>query len=297
MASATFIITGAVNVSVTITEADGSLVFTVEVLDDTGSIGDLNALFFDLANDSLTSGLTATGDDVTGVNFKADQVIKIDSYTNMNGEVIADLGKFDAGIQFGTAGIGTDDIRQTQFTLSHVSQPLTLADLSLQDFGARLTSVGAEDGARTESLKLGTTAPDLVSQPPATGDDLFTLTEQNGDNPPGEPETDADGFVFNVLDNDGPDGAPYNGTVTTVGGQPNIEYYVDGSDGGSFIIYADGTFDFSVYDSTGHDDFVELNDGDVAQTSITYGTDDGTEHVLTIAVTGIGTDGTGIANA
>ena len=56
MASSTFIIAGDVNVSVTITEVDGSLQFDVNVLDDTGMIGDLNALFFDLADDSLTPG-------------------------------------------------------------------------------------------------------------------------------------------------------------------------------------------------------------------------------------------------
>ena len=296
MATGTFIIHGQVDVSVTITEVDGTLQFTVEVLDDTGQIGDLNALFFDLLDDSLTSGLIVTGADVTGVALNADSVTKVDNYTNMNGEVIKDLGRFDGGVQFGTAGIGTDDIRTTTFTLSHDSQPLTLADVSLQDFGVRLTSVGTEDGSRTDSLKLGGTAPEF-NDDPRTSDDTFTVTEGEGDNPPGIYDIGADGFEFNVLANDGPDGTAYVGTVATVNGELNTETYVEGSDGGSIIIFADGRIDFSYYDNSGNNDFAALNDGQTAATTFTYGTDDGTEHMLTILVTGEGTDGSGIPNA
>ena len=296
MATGTFIIHGQVDVSVTITEVDGTLQFTVEVLDDTGQIGDLNALFFDLLDDSLTSGLTVTGADVTGVALNADGVTKVDNYTNMNGEVIKELGRFDGGVQFGTAGIGTDDIRTTTFTLSHDSQPLTLADVSLQDFGVRLTSVGTEDGSRTDSLKLGGTAPEF-NDDPRTSDDTFTVTEGEGDNPPGVYDIGADGFEFNVLANDGPDGTAYVGTVATVNGELNTETYVEGSDGGSIIIFADGRIDFSYYDNSGNNDFAALNDGQTAATTFTYGTDDGTEHMLTILVTGEGTDGSGIPNA
>ena len=300
MATGTFIIHGPVDVSVTITEVDGALRFTVEVLDATGQIGDLNALFFDLSDDSLTSGLRVSGADVTGVALDADGVTKVDSYTNMNGEVIRDLGRFDGGVQFGTAGIGADDIRSTTFTLSHDDQPLTLADVSLQDFGVRLTSVGVEDGSRTGSLKLGGSAPAFDDGGPAgpgTGDDTFTVTEGEGDNPPGVFDTGADGFEFNVLSNDGPNGAPYGGTVATVNGAPNTETYVEGTDGGSIIIHADGRIDFSVYDNAGNNDFAALNDGQTAATTFTYATDDGTEHLLTILVTGEGTDGSGIPNA
>ncbi|MDO7706673.1 MAG: hypothetical protein MUQ12_05945, partial [Loktanella sp.] len=168
MSSASFTILGDVNVEVTITEVIDpvtgltNLEFQVNVLDDTGSIGDLNALYFDLANDGVTDSLSVEGDDVTGSAFKVDGVSKIDSYTNMNGEVIKDLGRFDGGVQFGTAGIGTDDIRSTTFTLSSDDTSLSLSDFSLQDFGVRLTSVGEEDGSRDGSLKLGDTAPDLT---------------------------------------------------------------------------------------------------------------------------------------
>ena len=300
LASETFIIYGQVNVSVTITEVNGTLQFQLNVLDDTGQIGDLNALFFDLSDDALTSGLHVTGQDVTGVNLDANRVVKVDSYTTMNGEVVKDLGKFDGGVQFGTAGIGSDDIRSTTFVLTHDSQNLTLADFSTQDFGIRLTSVGAEDGIRTDSLKLGGAAPlfDIGGPEDSTaGDDTFVVTEKEGDNPPGIGDFGTDGFEFNVLDNDGPDGTPYVGTVTTVNGVPIGGLYVEGSDGGSVIIYADGRVDFSVYDNAGNDDFAALNDGQTATTTFTYGTDDGSQHGLTIEVTGSGTDGSGIINA
>ena len=296
MATGTFIIRGQVDVSVTITEVDGALRFTVEVLDATGQIGDLNALFFDLSDDGLTGGLSVTGPDVTGVALVADGVTKVDNYTNMNGEVISDLGRFDGGVQFGTSGIGSDDIRMTTFTLSHDSQALTLADVSLQDFGVRLTSVGTENGSRTDSLKLGGTAPDFAADP-EVGDDIFTVSEGEGDNPPGLGDFGVDGFEFNVLANDGPDGTAYTGSVATVNGLPNTETYVEGSGGGSIIIFADGRIDFSVYDNAGNNDFAALNDGQTAVTTFIYGTDDGTEHMLTILVTGEGTDGSGIPNA
>lgn len=104
---------------VTIAEqSDGSLLFDLDVLDDTGVIGDLNGLFFDLADDSITDSLSVTGADLTGENIKANSVSKVDAYNNVNGEVVKEDGKFDIGVQFGTAGIGTDDIRSTSFSLS-----------------------------------------------------------------------------------------------------------------------------------------------------------------------------------
>mgnify|MGYP000862926111 FL=1 len=64
MSSASFTILGDVNVEVTITEVIDpvtgltNLEFQVNVLDDTGSIGDLNAPYFDLANDGVTDSLS-----------------------------------------------------------------------------------------------------------------------------------------------------------------------------------------------------------------------------------------------
>ena len=292
MSSSTFIIEGEVNVSITITEVNGTLQFDVTVLDETGSIGDLNALFFDLADDSLTSGIQILGDDVTGTALKVDGVTKIDSYTNMNGEVINDYGKFDGGVQFGTAGIGTDDIRSTTFTMSHDSQDLSLSDFSLQDFGIRLTSVGTEDDSRTDSLKLGGTAPEFDNTPATSpNDDSFTFTSYEIDNPPGLPDVDADGFDFNVLTNDTVNGTAYTGQVTSVNGSTDlVGQVVAGSDGGTIVIYPDGTIDFSALNDDGSSPFDALGEDETATTSFTYGID-GSDQTLTITVVGLGDTG------
>ncbi len=160
MAEMTFQLTGDVNVSVTVSElSDGTLQFDLVVLDDTGSIGDLNGLFFDIADDGMVDGLMVSGADVTDSAFNANRVTKVDGYNNVNGEVTGDYGKFDGGVQFGTSGIGVDDIRETSFILSHEGGTLTLDDLLGQDFAVRLTSVGEEDGSRDDSLKIGGEAP------------------------------------------------------------------------------------------------------------------------------------------
>ena len=287
MESATFIISGEVNVSITITElGDGTLQFDVKVLDDTGSIGDLNALFFDLMDDSLTSGLTVTGDDVTGVALKADGVFKIDSYTNMNGEVINEFGRFDGGIQFGTSGIAQDDIRETTFVLSHETESLTLADFSLQDFGVRLTSVGVEGGAREDSLKLGETAPNFDDAP----NDRMTVGEDELFNEGLPDETDQlDSFNFSVLDNDeGATKVIIDPIGAFPGGAPAFDI-IPGTNGGYLMIFEDGRVDFSTkIVQQGVGDFDDLMDGESRQTMFHYETDNGIHATLTVTVQGSG---------
>lgn len=294
MASTTFTITGAVNVAVTITEMiDGSLKFDLKVLDDTGSIGDLNALYFDLANDSLTDGLVVDGADITGEVFKTDSVTKVDSYTNMNGEVIKDLGKFDGGVQFGTSGIGTDDIRETSFTLSHHTATLSLADFSLQDFGVRLTSVGEEGGSRDGSLKLGGTSPEFVEGPTVVANtDTLTVNEDASFNAPDFFDF-LDSGASSVLANDTSDGNAYSGGITSVNGSAdNVGQVIEGSNGGSIILYADGSFDFSASGADGVNDFDALAAGETATTSFTYGIEGGgADGILTVNILGLNDGG------
>lgn len=229
MAQTTFTIEGDVNVLVTVTEnGDGTLNFQVEVLDETGSIGDLNGLFFDIGTDSLVEGLMVTGDDVTGTEFSANKITKVDGYNNVNGEVAGDYGKFDGGVQFGTQGIGEDDIRSTNFTLSHSEQSLTLDDILSQDFAVRLTSVGEDGGERDGSLKLGGEAPPAADpeidpevdpeidpeidpevgpdEPPLTPDELDDLGGFPTDE--GLPEDGPDEFVLVPPDPDVTDPLP-----------------------------------------------------------------------------------------
>ena len=136
-------------------ELDGDLVISVAVLTEGGDIGDIRGLFFDVADESLLSGLEATGADVTRDRFRADRVDTLGKGANIKGAVVKELGKFDGGVRIGTPGAGKDDVRATTFILSHVTEDLTLDLLSGQDMGLRLTSVGADGGHRGGSLKLG----------------------------------------------------------------------------------------------------------------------------------------------
>lgn len=272
MSTFTFTLTGDVHVGITVTEQDdGSLKFDLAVLDDTGSIGDLNAIFFDIADTVDPDGLMVLGDDVTGMTFKEEGVTKVDNYTNINGEVVKDYGKFDAGVQFGTAGIGEDDIRETSFVLSHSDMSLTIDDLLGQDFAARLTSVGAEGGSRDGSLKLGgeaPTEPDPDTDPDpmhVANDDVLTVTETETFSAVGGTDT-LDSGVLSVLDNDTTDGFDYTGVVEgTNGNADDVGEIVMGSNGGLLIMFEDGTVDFSA-----NGDFDMLEEGDTAQTEFTY---------------------------
>jgi VCBS repeat-containing protein len=288
MDTLTFTLYGDVNVGITVTELEnGDLKFDLMVLDDTGSIGDLNAIFFDLADDSIVSGLSVSGDDVTGSAFKVDGVTKVDNFTNMNGEVVKDYGKFDTGVQFGTQGIGTDDIRETSFTLSHESLDLTIDAILGQDFGARLTSVGEEGSSRDDSLKLGTVAPtdpDPIDEPDPVNianNDAVTFTENETFNEDGSGDV-LPGFETSVLNNDMTDSFEYTGVVTSVNGtSEGVGTVVAGSSGGQLIISEDGTFDFSA-----NGDFDALNNGDAMVTTFTYGIEGGDTATLTVTVLG-----------
>lgn len=288
MSTLTFILSGEVNVSISVTELDdGSLKFDLSVLDDTGSIGDLNALFFDLANDSIADGLTVTGDDVEKVNIKADGVTKVEGFTNINGEVVNEYGKFDSGVQFGTSGIGEDDIRETSFELSHKQLDLTIDDILGQDFAARLTSVGEEGGERDGSLKLGGEAPtevdpDVDPDPVhVANDDHLTVFKTETFSSDGS--TDAlDGSVMSVLENDTTDGFEYTGEVEGTNGNPDdVGQIVTGTEGGLLIMYADGSVDFSA-----NDQFDELEENESVQTEFTYEIEGGDMATLTVTVWG-----------
>ncbi|WP_338548103.1 VCBS domain-containing protein [Roseovarius phycicola] len=283
MTTLTFTIEGDVNVQVLVTEVDGALQFDLSVLDETGSIGDLNALYFDFLDDGILSGLSATGDDVTGSVFEADSVSKVDNFTNINGEVIKDAGKFDAGIQFGTAGIGEDDIRDTSFTLSHADMPLTIDMLLSQDFGVRLTSVGEEGGERDGSLKLGGEAPEDPDEPVSTQeavDDTLIVFESEEFNP-SFPDF-LEGFQVSVLENDQLDQQFFETDVTAVNGDANnIAQVVTGSNGGQLIMYVDGTVDFSA-----NDEFDFLDEGETATTSFTYSIEGGSTATLNVIIQG-----------
>ena len=291
-----FTLSGDVVIQVTITELlNGTLQFDLAVTSETGSIGDLNGLFFDIADESLLGEMVATGDDVTGMIFEANDVTKVDNYNNIRGELLKDLGKFDGGVQFGTAGMAEDDIRETSFVLSHESADLT-ADLFLgMDFAARLTSGGPEGGARDGSSKIGGQAPTEPGDGGGTGDpgdgggtgsvniandDSMTVRNTEGFSPFGLPDPlDALG-ALGLLDNDTADGGAYTGPITQVAGQNFTDgMIVAGSDGGLLMVFADGSVDFSA-----NGEFDALGTGESAFTQFVYTIEGGDDAILTVEV-------------
>lgn len=282
---------GSVNVRITLTEmADGTLKFDLDVLDDSGVIGDLNGVFFDLADDSLADTLTVSGADLTGEKIDANSVTKVDSYNNVNGEVAKEDGKFDVGVQFGTQGISEDDIQSTSFILgTSDGSPLTIQDVYNQDFAVRLTSVGEVDGSREGSVKIsGTsdgeiTSPEPPPPPPSTNTangDSMTVSTIEGFNRDGSPDL-LDDFQFSMLDNDTTDRSnPYTGGITAVNGEDFLDgMIVAGSNGGLLKVYADGSVDFAA-----NGEFRGLMAGQTADTQFSYSIEGGSTATLNVSV-------------
>ena len=303
MASMDFIIEGEVSVKVTVTEVEGSLVFDLHVIQEgeegyTGQIGDLNGIFFDMAGDvGEFVTLTAETADGTELDMDVDEesVSNLGGGINMNGEVIKEDGKYDVGVVLNGTGLGDGDVQDISFTLD-ADTDLSLADVSLQDFRLRLTSVGDPDGDRDGSLKLGGDAPEEPEEPEEPVEDIHTANDDVLD--VFEDATFGDMFDFldtdtdNVLTDDTTDSegavSPYAGQVTSVNGvaveaDPII---VPGSDGGLLMIYPDGTIDFSA-----NGEFDDLNDFEQAQTTFTYGIEGGDTAVLTVNVNGFSDGG------
>lgn len=177
------LINGEPGALVSVTETpEGALAFKVTVKDDIADtsdapdIADLRGLFFHVSDEALLSSLSVTGPDVTAYLAQANQVMQVENDVTMSGQVGKAVGPFDVGIEFGTQGMGKDDIRETSFTLS-ASKPLSLELVLQQHFGLRLTSVSDHGVGRELSLKLTgqlTGAPKVIgetSSPPETGTD------------------------------------------------------------------------------------------------------------------------------
>lgn len=311
---------GAILVGVTVTGLDdGTLRFDLSVLTDNGHVGDLNGLFFDTFDDALVGGLSVDGADVTGSNIKANSVTRVDGYNNVNGDVVKQAGKFDVGVQFGTEGIGKDDIQSTSFVLSHKTEALTLDMIAEQDFAVRLTSTGLVGGSREGSVKIGgvsdavsivvdpdpapipeptpepTPEPIPDPEPPAPGpanlavNDSMTVSNQQTFNEGGFTDP-LDGFQFSLLDNDlTSDGSPYGGVLTAANGQEWTEgLIVQGSNGGLLLVFANGTVDFSA-----NGEFDHLGSDGTATTQFAYTIEGGSTAMLDVLVFGTGGSGGG----
>ena len=149
----------------------GSIKITAEVMSPQA---DLRGIFFHISDESLISGLSVDGSDVTDWEFIANSVTNLGGGANLNGGEPINAGPFDAGIQIGTPGTGKDDIAMTMLTISHDTESLDLSLLAKQWFGIRLTSVG-DLGDRSGSSKLQGITPQLIIPEPTSAAILFGL--------------------------------------------------------------------------------------------------------------------------
>lgn len=141
--------------------APGSLVFTLAIIGPGTTVGDLRGFFLHLTDESLLSGLSITGPDVTGSSFAANAVTGVGNGNNVLGG--GTPCPCDLGIELGTPGISKDDLRTVTFTLSHASRALDLGLVSGQSFAVRATSVG-NPKCRNGSSKLAGVIP-VIPEP------------------------------------------------------------------------------------------------------------------------------------
>lgn len=132
---------------------DGEIWIGVEVAG--GYEGDLRGLFLNLADDSLLAGLEVTGPDVTRV--RKGSLLNLGHGSNLNGG--GTPCPCDLGIEFGSPGIGADDIASTWVVLSYEGVDLDVSLFSEQLVGVRVTSVGT-DGRRNGSSKTVAMVPE-----------------------------------------------------------------------------------------------------------------------------------------
>ncbi len=247
-------------VHVLVTEGkSGGLDFAVDVLSTAKLTGDLRGLFFNFNAAAKLDGLSAQGKWVT--DFDTKDVIDLGNGANMHGAA----SPFDVGVEFGTEGKAKDDIHSATFSLSGGTNPLTLDDISLVQFGARMTSVGAPLGARTDSSKLVAFAPAA----PDANDDHYTIFE---DGAPGlsSPTHTPVGTLFEILANDTDKDVGDKLSITkVVGAEHGIVTIVDGADAdslpGDAILYTpnadySGTdsFTYAISDTHGGTDFADV---------------------------------------
>lgn len=219
--SITFTIPGSPGVQVYVEEQNGKLIFTASVIEAGGMTADLRGLFFNLNNDSKLAGLIQGGSGGKVTDFDTVGVIDLGQGANMLGAHVP----YDVGLEFGTQGIGKDDIKTASFTLSNTANNLTLDDIVNVDFGARLTSVGTSGGLRTDSSKLTATAPAA----PDAVDDSYSIFE-DGQNSLNDPSKVSEGVKFEVLAN-GTDADGDTLTITHVeGAQHGTVTIIDGDD-------------------------------------------------------------------
>jgi uncharacterized repeat protein (TIGR01451 family) len=170
MASATFALeqyTGDnTRVLVTMTEmGDGSIEVALDVSTADGNLpGDIQGVFFHLADEGLLGALQIIGDEIgTVVQGPANGVESVpsnESFPNDAGAVMSPEA-FDLGIGIGPQG-GAVPVSRTIFTIKSASKKLSLADFAGQEMGVRMQSViGGSEGSSKLSGEVVVDPPPL----------------------------------------------------------------------------------------------------------------------------------------
>ena len=167
-----------ITAQLTLSEFTGDDAIVIITLDDTGgvitgnvevqaspNIGDLRAVFLQVIDESILSGLSVTGPWVNDIVIGDDNVTEVGN-ANVNGD--GTPGPFDIGIELGSSGIGADDIQAAEFFLDHSTMALTLSMFDLEAWAVRMTSVGLAGGPREGSSKLGVVSYHLTGMTPPT---------------------------------------------------------------------------------------------------------------------------------
>ena len=245
-----FELAGSPGVLVTATEnGSGGIDFTVDVENSTKATGDLRALFFHF-NELKLSGLQVSGGDGFLTEYKVAKNAVLDLG---DGATLAGAVKkgFDIGLEWGTAGTKPDDLYQPlHFTLSRGAGDLNLDDIALQQFGAKLDSIGGPGGPRSGATKLLGTAP----YAPDAKDDSINIFEDGAANL-NSPSKLPQAVTLDVLGND-VDGDGQALTITALHEAPLHGTAVIAADGKSVLYtpttdYA-GTDSFEYCVSDGH---------------------------------------------
>ncbi len=177
-------------INVYATESGGNTTFRIDVAE---GYADLRGFFFDYGGGAIS--VAATGDNAydqngnlimsgsavtasyVGTSADGNDITKVgsnDNNLNGTGEV------FDAGLEFGSSGIGKNDIGSVTFTINN----LTLSEIDGLSFGIRATSVGTTLTDRDDSVKLigefEVTPSDTT--PPTVVVDIVDTSLFDGDN-------------------------------------------------------------------------------------------------------------------
>ncbi|PSO51569.1 MAG: hypothetical protein BRC33_00010 [Cyanobacteria bacterium SW_9_44_58] len=209
----------------------GGIQFTVESVEP---IADIRGVFFDISNDDLLDNLIVRGDNLTVTKFgPADSVRSVGSQDNFLNVNMLPGGRFDAGIEIGTSGMGDDDIRSTTFILSlDNDESLSLDEFDGQAFGLRLTSVGESEDDCEDSSQLSGNAELLVEDAEETDD---VILGQSGDDllkgEEGNDQLDGGDGDDTINGGSGEDRAAYIGSFSQLEERNDNTFVVVDSDG------------------------------------------------------------------